>query len=196
MHGLNFHSALFSIGHSNQPLDAFLTALEKHEIQVLVDVRSSPYSRYSPHYNREELQALLKVEGMQYLFLGNELGGRPEAAEFYAEDGRVLYSALAQSPLFQQGIRRLEEGASRYRIAVMCSEEDPTGCHRYLLIGRVLAERGINLCHIRGDGRVQTDDELAPLESQPLLFTEMEEDRWKSIRSVSPKRAPLSSSES
>jgi uncharacterized protein (DUF488 family) len=169
-------SALFTIGHSNHSQEALLAVLKQHEIDVLVDVRSSPYSRYSPHFNLEALKAAVNAEGIEYWFLGQELGGRPAGERFYDQDGRVLYGVLAQSPLFQDGVRRLEEGTSRRRIAIMCSEEHPAHCHRHLLIGRVLAKRGIQLRHIRGDGTVQTDEEINRRESQPMLFKEMQDD--------------------
>jgi uncharacterized protein (DUF488 family) len=95
------------------------------------------------------------------LFLGKELGGRPESSEFYDAEGFVLYSRIAESPLFLEGIERLITGITTYRVALMCGEENPANCHRRLLVGRVLAKRGVSVRHIRGDGTVQDEDELA-----------------------------------
>jgi uncharacterized protein (DUF488 family) len=190
-------SGLFSIGHSNQPLENFVRLLTMHRIGVLVDVRSRPYSRYLPHFNARALEAAMIQAGIKYLYLGKELGGRPEESEFYDPDGYVLYSRLARSPAFLEGIRRLEQGVRQYRVAIACSEEDPSGCHRRLLIGRVLARRGIEVGHIRGDGRVQTESDLRLDRLQPGLFEEpqeQEEGVWKSIRSVSPRGQPPTSS--
>jgi uncharacterized protein (DUF488 family) len=94
---------------------------------------------------------------MKYVFLGKELGGRPEGSEFYDEGGGVLYDRLAESALFLEGIDRLMEGVKGYRVAIMCGEEDPVKCHRRVLVGRVLEERGVRVKHIRGDGRVEDD---------------------------------------
>lgn len=189
--------SLFSIGHSNQPIEDFVRLLTMHRVEVLVDVRSHPYSRYSPHFNARALEAAMMQAEITYLYLGKELGGRPEGSEFYDADGYVLYARLARSPAFLAGIRRLEQGVRRYRIAIACSEEDPSGCHRRLLIGRVLAERGIQLLHIRADGRVQTESDLTPDHVQPSLFerAEYEEGAWKSLRSVSLRGPPPTSSE-
>jgi uncharacterized protein (DUF488 family) len=182
---------LFSIGHSNHPLETFLALLRRHRIEVLVDARSHPYSRFASHFDTGSLKKAVVEAGMKYLFLGKELGGRPEGDEFYDAQGHVLYSRVAESPEFLEGIRRLETGVTRYRVALLCSEENPSGCHRRLLVGRVLAAHGIMLDHIRGDGRVQTESELEAEEEQrrtrgqTALFEEREEEEeWRSIQSV------------
>jgi len=192
---------LFSIGHSNHPMEAFLDLLKQHRIEVLVDARSHPYSRFASHYQAGSLRNAVADVGIKYLFLGKELGGRPEGDEFYDAEGHVLYSRVAESPLFLEGIRRLEAGVSRYRVALLCSEEDPSGCHRRLLVGRVLATRGILLDHIRGDGRVQTEAQLQAEEEQHRtkgqaeLFEEpYQEKAWRSTQSVLPKGARQTSS--
>jgi len=193
---------VFTIGHSNHSWETFLGLLKQHGIQVLVDVRSQPYSRYTPHFNHRELKAALAREGVGYLFLGLELGGRPEGGEYLAEDGKTLYGRMAESPLFLEGISRLERGIGQYRVALMCGEENPRECHRRLLVGRVLTERGIGVVHIRGDGRLQTESELTEEENaksreQPRLplFDVPEAKPWTSTQSVSPKGRRSRSSE-
>jgi uncharacterized protein (DUF488 family) len=169
-------------------------------MQVLVDVRSAPYSRYAPQFDRELLQRALNEVGIKYLFLGRELGGRPDNQAYYDTDGHVVYSRMTADSAFVSGIERLERGMSEFRVALMCGEEDPAHCHRRLLVARVLIERGHEVLHIRGDGRVETDDAVA-IESrkslvneQPALFAELDEDQWRSTASVLPKKAPPSSS--
>jgi uncharacterized protein (DUF488 family) len=190
---------LFSIGHSNHSLETFLGLLAANAIEVLVDTRSQPYSRYSTQFNGDTLAKDLAKVGVKYLFMGNELGGRPSQQQFYDEEGHVLYSRLSESEGFLDGLARLEKGLEKYRVALMCSEEDPAVCHRYLLIGRVLKERGAHVTHIRGDGRLQTDEELESLQSpkddgQLMLFEEVKETPWRSLRSVLPKSQQPSSS--
>ena len=167
--------------------------MKEHGIGVLVDIRSHPYSRYAPHFNARDVEAILSVHGIRYLFLGLELGGRPKEEAFYDATGRVEYARVERSRPFLDGIHRLENEIRARRVALLCSEEDPTGCHRRLLIGRVLGERRIAVRHIRGDGSVQTEGEAAG--DQPVLFPEREVSTRKSIRSVSRKRRPPSSSE-
>lgn len=187
---------LYSIGHSNHTEENFLALLTQHGIEVLVDVRSQPFSRYNPQFNDSNLKRAVEAAGMRYLFMGDQLGGRPEGDEFLDDAGHALYYRMAESPAFLTGIERLERGATEHRVAVMCSEEDPAVCHRHLLVTRVISDRGIDVLHIRGDGRLETEDEIAPPEKQGVLFAEMEKQTWKSLRSVSPKHRPPSSSES
>jgi uncharacterized protein (DUF488 family) len=193
-------SSFFTIGHSNHDFAAWLALLRRHEIEVVVDTRSSPYSKYVPQFDKELMQRSLEEAGLRYLFLGAELGGRPANPAYYDAKGRVLYSRLRGDARFQAGIARLESGMERFRVALVCGEEDPAHCHRRLLIGRVLAERGNTMQHIRGDGRLESDETIAaesgkPLvDAQPALFAELDEDQWRSTASVLPKKAPASSS--
>ncbi|HVC31524.1 MAG TPA: DUF488 domain-containing protein [Steroidobacteraceae bacterium] len=197
---------LFTIGHSNHPLETFLALLVQHELQVLVDVRSQPYSRYSRHFDQPSLRRGVTERGLRYAFLGRELGGRPQGASFYDGAGHALYWRIAQASFFQQGIRWIEQGRLTGRMALMCSEENPLECHRSLLIARVLAERGIAAQHIRGDGSIQTEAELRVERSigeavspQLSLFAtvgqeDQEETRWRSARSVLRREPPPISS--
>ena len=163
--GAEEQPCLLTVGHSNHPLGVFVELLKRHEIQVLVDARSSPYSRHVPHFNREDLHRALNLAGIKCIYMGHELGGRPEEEEFYDTEGHVLYYRLAESSTFLRGIERLERGIRRLRVAIMCSEENPSICHRHLLIGRVMAGRGVRVQHIRGDGTIQSDSELRGADS-------------------------------
>jgi uncharacterized protein (DUF488 family) len=193
---------IFSVGHSNQPVEALLALLQQHEIQVLVDIRSRPYSRYVTHFNSTPLAAAVRKVGIKYMFMGKELGGRPDGDEFYDGEGHVLYSRVAKAAFFLDGIKRLKKGGRTYRVAMLCSEEDPAICHRHLLIGRVLAEQGVNVAHIRGDGQVQTEEELADSKKEASYAQSLwgeqlpeEEHTWRSIRPVLPKKQPPSFSD-
>lgn len=186
---------LFSLGHSNHPLAKVLGLLREHSIEVLADIRSVPRSRFSPHFNRPALQAALEEAGVRYEFLGQELGGRPKGDEYYDTEGHVLYGRLAESAPFIEGIRRVTEEARCSRIALLCSEEDPAGCHRRLLVGRVLARSGVEILHIRGDGGLHTEEDLQRAErphsgtSQQALFTSADESKWRSVKPVARPRS-------
>lgn len=180
---------VFTIGHSNHPLEQLLYLLRQFGIEMLADVRSHPGSKYAPHFDRAALERSMPAAGIEYRFLGKELGGRPKSGKFYDSDGRVDYARVAESGPFLGGIDRLTGWCERSRVAVLCSEESPLACHRRLLVGRVLVDRGIVVGHIRGDGRLQTEAELAtstPDRSalQPPLFDAPPEETWKSARSV------------
>ncbi|MGH3427473.1 MAG: DUF488 family protein [Mycobacteriales bacterium] len=184
---------VLTVGHSNHPLDRFLDLLADADVEVIADVRSHPYSRFAPQFNREPLKAALTARGSRYTFLGGELGGRPDGDEFYDADGHVLYNRVADSAWFGAGIDRLVQGLGSWRVAVMCSEEDPTDCHRRLLVARVLLTRGVEVNHLRGDGTVQPE-RLFDREAQGDLFNGFSGESWRSTRSVSRKRAHASSS--
>ena len=190
---------LFTIGHSNLALDDFLGLLQQHGNQTVADVRTTPRSRWVPHFGAGPLREALSRRGIGYVPFGRELGGRPQGGEFYDEQGHVLYGRLAGSPLFQAGIDRLLAGAQTRRIALLCSEEDPCRCHRHLLIGRVLRDRGVAVSHIRRDGHIDTEAELAAREiddAQPTLFAGGSgEKQWTSPRSVTRRNPPPSASE-
>ena len=184
--------SIFTIGHSNHSAEKFVGLLKQHGIEVVADVRSQPYSRHAPHFNAKDIEAILWDNGIRRLFLGFELGGRPTAEAFYDADGRVDYARIERSRSFLDGIKQLESSIRDHKIALLCSEEDPVGCHRRLLVGHVLGERGIVVRHIRGDGSVQTEGEASG--EQPVLFPDTEVSVRKSIRSVlRRKRHPGSS---
>lgn len=197
---------VYTVGHSNQPQERFIALLQRHGIQVLVDVRSAPYSRYVPHFNRPDLQEGAQRAGLRYLYLGEELGGRPPTDDYYDAEGHVLYGRVAVAPFFLRGLERLKDAGGRERTAIMCSEEDPTNCHRHLLIARVLDGQGVRVLHIRGDDREQTENDLRPpapavmqgdlwgAAPEPNSDSVDEDATWKSIRPVSRKNQPRSSS--
>jgi uncharacterized protein (DUF488 family) len=190
----------YTIGHSSHPAEHFIDLLRQHRIEVLVDARSAPYSRYTPQFDRDALRDLAAAAAAKYLYLGDTIGGRPKDENHYDEQGRALYSKMGKDQDFLETIARLERGADDYRVVLLCSEEDPAHCHRRLLVGRVLMERGAELLHLRGDGRIQSDDAVAIesgkalTQTQPALFPEMNEERWRSTASVSPKNRQPSSS--
>ena len=151
---------VLTVGHSNHTLAHFLELLSLHGVQVAVDVRSAPYSKYAKQFDYENLKTALEKSPIRYLYLGRELGGRPKQTEFYDQQGHILYDRVVASLLFQEGVARLERGIREYRVALLCAEENPSACHRRRLVGRVLLSRGIQVEHIRGDGRIQTEHEL------------------------------------
>jgi len=184
--------SVFTIGHSNHAAEKFFRLLKECGVEAIVDTRSHPYSRHAPRFNARALEAALSREGIGYLFLGGELGGRPEGEEFYDGNGRVDYALVGCSRPFLDGISRLEGEIQGRTVALLCCEENPARCHRRLLVGRALEERGIVLRHIRGDGSIETAHEMEGI--QPALFPELEANPRKSIRSVSRKRRRPSSS--
>ena len=145
---------VYSIGHSNHAIETFIAMLERHDIAVLCDVRSAPYSRHNPQYKKQALQQSLSAHGIKYVFLGKELGARSNDPNCY-RDGKVQYNLIAKTGLFQSGLARLINGAETYKVAIMCAEREPLDCHRTLLVTRELERHGVSVLHILADGSLE-----------------------------------------
>lgn len=172
---------LWTVGHGRLPIEQFLDNLGMNAIESIVDVRTTPASVWAPQYNLVVLKRALSDAGVSYVPMGKELGGRPQEPRYYDADGHVFYRELAKSERFRSGIARLEAGAQRFRVAVMCSEAEPTKCHRNLLIGRVLRQIGHPVTHILADGKTAPfDDHLVAAVGLPGF----EEDPWRSLVQV------------
>lgn len=149
---------VYTIGHSNHSIEKFIELLTALDVTAVADVRSHPHSRFNPQFNRDAIQASLKRAGLAYVFLGRELGARPEDQSCYAE-GRVQYDRLARTVLFQEGLTRIVQGTHVYRIALMCAEKDPLICHRAILVCRHLGTHGIGAQHVLEGGQIESHDE-------------------------------------
>ena len=150
---------LFTIGHSTHPIDVFAGLLRQHRIDVVADVRSMPYSRYNPQFNKGPLAGSLAGEGVKYLFFGKELGARPDDPSCYV-GGKVQYGLLAERPWFKHGIERLITGKGRgHRIAIMCAEKEPLECHRTVLVSQALADAKHQVQHILADGSLEQHED-------------------------------------
>ncbi len=146
---------VFTIGHSTHPQKRFKELLHQHHITAVADVRSTPYSRRNPQFNRTELAGWLAEADIAYVFMGRELGGRSDDPSDY-ENGRVRYDRLQAKPAFGVGVERIIRGALDQRIALVCSEKEPLDCHRSLLVAQALADRGVSVNHILADGSLET----------------------------------------
>lgn len=147
-------SQILTIGHSRHTLDEFVALLTRHDVSALADVRSAPFSRFHPQFNKDALAAELSSRGIRYVFLGRELGARSDDTSCY-DKGRVQYARLARTEAFRKGIERLRRGAAEHRIACMCAEKEPLECHRTLLVARALVDAGIDVSHIHADGTLE-----------------------------------------
>jgi uncharacterized protein (DUF488 family) len=158
-----FHSevtTIYTIGHSNHEAAEFVALLQQHDIELLIDVRSSPYSRYVPQANQETLARTLESAGIAYRWMGDRLGGKP--------GGSVAdYDQLSHSPAFQQGIADLMALAAQHCTAIMCSEGDHRQCHRHKLITPILLDNNVDVLHIQPDGSI-VDERKMP--KQLTLF--------------------------
>ncbi len=162
---------IYTIGHSNITSDRLIELLKQHHVQTLVDVRSAPYSQWATQFNRETLAQTLAECGIRYAYAGEYLGGRPKDPTCYKNgvvpEGKanylelVVYPEVAKRPWYRKGIARLMQLADDGPAAVMCSEEDPSHCHRHHLIAQTLLEMGVTVLHIRGTGELERARTLA-----------------------------------
>ena len=150
---------VFTVGHSNHPPEMFINLLVRHGVDEIIDVRSAPYSRYTPHFNHDALQNSLHDIGIAYAYLGGELGGRPADRSCYDPDGRVRYDRVADTEQFDDGIRSVIRAADERHVALLCTEKEPLECHRTLLVSRNLVERGVAVAHILADGGLESHDD-------------------------------------
>lgn len=144
--------AVLTIGYGARELDEFLKLLLAHGVRYLIDVRSAPYSKFKPDFSRDALAQTARERGLEYVYLGDQLGGQPDDPACYA-DGKVVYEAVARRVAYQQGIERVVRAQARgLRIVLMCSEGKPELCHRTKLIGETLVTRGVPVAHIDENG--------------------------------------------
>lgn len=152
---------VYTIGHSNFPIEEFIALITKYNIRKVIDIRSVPYSKYYPQFNNERLSCTLKENGIKYIYDGERLGGRISDPTCYLNKQLstrktniaelVDYEILKTKDWFNNGINNLLALAQNENIAIMCSEENPARCHRNLLVARRLLELGIKVYHIRKD---------------------------------------------
>ncbi len=173
-------NTLFTIGHSNHEIAALVELLRRHAVQVVADVRSQPFSARFPHFNRSALKLALRANGLQYVFLGRELGARREEAWCYVE-GQARYDLVAKTDAFAEGLDRVLKGLRKYCVALLCAEMDPLTCHRTILVCRHLRGRGFPIQHILADGSLESheaaEDRLLEKlgKMQPSLFATHEQ---------------------
>ena len=145
---LDHPSPVYTIGYGARSIEAFLDVLRAHEIVYLVDIRSAPYSRFKPEFSKGALEAELTRQGVRYVYMGDQLGGRPDDPDCYV-DGKVDYERVKSKAFYQTGIERLQKALARgARFAIMCSEGKPENCHRSKLIGESLLALNIPVLHI------------------------------------------------
>jgi len=143
---------IYTIGHSIYEIEDFVELLKQNQINTIVDVRSTPYSKFAPQYNRETLKKYLKQNSICYIFMGDLLGARYEDKTLLFDDGKVDFKKIQETKNFQDGVMRLQKGIEKgYSISLMCSEKEAFDCHRFGLISEFLSKKSIEINHIYPD---------------------------------------------
>ena len=167
-------STLFSIGHGNRTFDEFVKLLQNNGIKYLIDVRTIPYSKIFPQYNKETFESLLRREDITYVYLGDKLGGMPPDQSCYGPDGEVFYNTIIEKDFFKEGLERLiKANESDFCVVFMCSELKPENCHRSKLIGKALKDNGIIVNHIDEKGNIKDQFEVINIATKGLGDTDL-----------------------
>lgn len=154
-------ATIYTIGHSNHEPNEFLSLLHLVDTNTLVDIRSNPNSTWAKFANRDNLEKLLYSAGIKYEYMGNTLGGLPSDQGSYDwKTGKADYNVMKENESFKKSILKLLDESKKQNICLLCAEENPAQCHRNLLVGFALNQFKANILHIRGNGRIQTDEEL------------------------------------
>lgn len=171
---------IYTVGYAGRTIEGFIDTLKQYGIEILSDVRSSPWSKWTPDFGKEKLERYVADHHIRYYWMGDQLGARPDSPELYVK-GRLSFALMRKQPYFHAGIARLRKGEKKWRIALMCAEKDPLDCHRFGLISRVLDEEGVSVSHILFDNSLEPHqkamERLAKLEGlkEADLFMDKQE---------------------
>ncbi len=183
-------NSIRTIGYGNRSIEAFLEVLKKHKTKYLIDVRSVPFSRYKPEYSKPELSKYLENHDIRYVFMGEELGGRPEGSDYYDENDQIVYDLLKESNAYQCGIDRLcrayEQGQA---VTLMCSELKPENCHRSALIGETLVEKRVKVEHIDQDDKLSSHQKVVERRRGSSQLSLMPQEEGFKSRKKYPRRS-------
>jgi uncharacterized protein (DUF488 family) len=152
-------STIYSIGHGNKKIEDFVKELKSFNILFLLDIRSKPYSKWSPQFNKENIERELKIQKINYVYVGDTLGGLPEDRSCYDYTGKVVYDLIKEKDFFKTGLKRLTTANEKdINLAIMCSESNPEECHRSKLIGQELLKKHISLNHIISFNKIKSQE--------------------------------------
>lgn len=152
---------IYTIGHSNYPVEKLIDMLKHYNINTVVDIRGTPYSKYNVQYNKETIAKTLKEQGFIYIYMAKELAAQRENKISYTKEGYSDFEKVVTENEFLKGIERLKAGCEKgYNIALLGAMQDPIRCHRSILVGRFLRENGFNVKHISDDYTLASQEKI------------------------------------
>ena len=158
---VDMNNILYTIGYSGYTIDEFLNELKSNMINVLIDVRSSTYSKYYPDYNSSTLENFLSKHDIYYRTYSSEFGARQNNPSFYSSDGILDFEKFSKSEQFQSGVQKIRDSLNKnYKVALMCAEKNPTQCHRAILVSRKFADLGYEIIHLMPDGETKNQKQI------------------------------------
>lgn len=152
---------IFTIGHSNYTLEKFIHMLKYYNINCVVDIRGTPYSKYNVQYNKETINITLRNLGITYIYMGIEFAAQRGDKHLYNSEGYADFERVIYDKDFLRGIDRLKKGLEKkFNIAIMGARQEPINCHRCILVGRYLRDNGFKVKHILDDLTLGTQEEM------------------------------------
>lgn len=150
---------IFAIGHSNYPYSKFIEMIKKYNINCIVDIRETPYSKYNTQYNKECFRETLKKDRFTYIYMGQEFGAKRGSKQSYNTEGYADFEKVIQEGIFLNGIERIKNGIDMgYKIVLLGAMQEPIRCHRSIMVGRFLNKEGIDVKYILHEGNVVSQD--------------------------------------
>ncbi|CCL59198.1 Uncharacterized conserved protein [Clostridioides difficile] len=155
---------IFAIGHSNYPYDKLINMIKKYDINCVVDIRETPYSKYNIQYNKEAFNESLRNSGFLYIYMGKEFGAKRTNKDVYTQEGYADFEKVAKEDIFLNGIERLKKGCQMgYRIVLLGAMQEPIRCHRSILVGKVLNKEGFDVKYIMHEGNLAYQEDIEEL---------------------------------
>lgn len=152
---------IYTIGHSNYPVERLIDMLKHYNIDTVVDIRGTPYSKYNVQYNKETIEHTLKKEGFIYIYMATEFAAKRINKVSYNKEGYSNFEKVINEESFKNGIQRLKNGVLKgYKIVLLGAMQDPIRCHRSILVGRELIKYGFNVKHILDDYTLASQKDL------------------------------------
>lgn len=152
---------IFTIGHSNYLYEKFISMINKYDINCVVDIRETPYSKYNVQYNREAFKESLKKDNIAYIYMGNEFGAKRQTKESYNEEGYADFTKVIKEDIFLKGVERLKKGIQMgYKIVLLAAMQDPIRCHRSIMLGRYLNQNGFDIKYILHEGNLGNQNDI------------------------------------
>ena len=152
---------IYTVGHSNYTVERLIDMLKHYNINCVVDIRGTPYSKYNIQFDKETIRYTLSKAGFIYIYMAKELAAKRINKQSYKEEGYSDFEKVIKENEFIEGIERLKNGCNKgYKIALLGAMQEPIRCHRSILVGRALRENGFNVKHILDDYSIASQEDI------------------------------------
>ena len=152
---------IYTIGHSNYSVEKLIDMLKFYDINCVVDIRGTPYSKYNIQFDKETIKYTLTHSGFIYIYMAKELAAKRINKQSYNSEGYSDFEKVIHEDDFINGIKRLKVGCEKgYKIALLGAMQEPIRCHRSILVGRALRDYAFNVKHILDDYSIASQEDI------------------------------------